>query len=77
MIEFSDSGAGIEPEDLLKVWEPFFTTKPEGKGTGLGLAICRRTVEEHRGAIDIESVPGTGTTVQIVLPATEGQPERA
>ena len=71
MIEFSDSGAGVEPEDLAKLWEPFFTTKPEGKGTGLGLPICRRTVEEHGGTIDIESLPGKGTTVRIILPATE------
>ena len=72
LIEFSDTGAGIEPADLQKLWEPFFTTKPEGKGTGLGLPICRRMVEEHRGTIDIESQPGKGTTVRIVLPAIEG-----
>jgi len=71
MIEFSDSGVGVAPENLTKLWEPFFTTKPEGKGTGLGLPICRRTVEEHRGTIDIESLPGKGTTVRIVLPATD------
>ena len=69
VIEFSDTGIGIEPEDLPKLWESFFTTKPEGKGTGLGLPICRRTVEEHRGTIDIESQPGKGTTVRIILPA--------
>jgi PAS domain S-box-containing protein len=72
LIEFSDSGIGIEPEDVPKLWEPFFTTKSEGKGTGLGLPICRRTVEEHRGTIDIESQPGKGTTVRIILPAIEG-----
>jgi PAS domain S-box-containing protein len=71
VIEFSDTGIGIQPEDLPKLWEPFFTTKPAGKGTGLGLGICRRTVEEHRGTIDIGSLPGKGTTVQIILPATE------
>jgi two-component system sensor kinase FixL len=71
VLEFSDSGVGVEPEDLPKLWEPFFTTKPEGKGTGLGLPICRRAVEEHRGTIDIESLPGKGTTVRIILPATE------
>jgi PAS domain S-box-containing protein len=71
VIEFSDTGVGIKPEDLPKLWEPFFTTKPEGKGTGLGLPICRRTVEEHRGTIDIESGPGKGTTVRIILPVTE------
>jgi signal transduction histidine kinase len=71
IVEFSDTGIGIQPEDMRKLWEPFFTTKPEGKGTGLGLPICRRTIEEHRGTIDIESPPGKGTTVRIILPATE------
>lgn len=70
VIEFSDTGIGIKPEDLPKLWEPFFTTKPEGKGTGLGLLICRRTVDEHHGTIDIESTLGRGTTVRIILPAT-------
>lgn len=71
VVEFSDNGTGVQTGDLPKLWEPFFTTKPEGKGTGLGLAICRRTVEEHRGTIEIESCPGRGTTVRIILPATE------
>jgi two-component system cell cycle sensor histidine kinase/response regulator CckA len=71
VIEFADTGTGIKPEDLLKVWEPFFTTKDEGKGTGLGLAICRRIVEEHKGTINIESEVGQGTTVRITLPASE------
>jgi PAS domain S-box-containing protein len=77
VIEFSDTGKGVLPEDLPKLWEPFFTTKPEGKGTGLGLPICRRTVEEHRGTIDIESLHGKGTTVRIILPATEGVLEKS
>lgn len=68
-IEFSDTGIGINPADQQKLWEPFFTTKPEGKGTGLGLPICRRIVEEYRGTIDIESERGKGTTVRIILPA--------
>ena len=71
IVEFSDTGIGILPDDMRKLWEPFFTTKPEGKGTGLGLPICRRTIEEHRGTIDIESPPGKGTTVRIILPVTE------
>jgi PAS domain S-box-containing protein len=70
VVEFADTGFGIQTGDLPKLWEPFFTTKPEGKGTGLGLAICRRTVEEHRGTIEIETGPGQGTTVRITLPAT-------
>jgi signal transduction histidine kinase len=70
VIEVVDAGEGIPPDNLHKVWEPFFTTKPEGRGTGLGLAICRRIVEEHGGTIEIESEPAKGTTVRIKLPAT-------
>jgi two-component system NtrC family sensor kinase len=69
-IEFVDTGEGIAAENLEKIWEPFFTTKPAGKGTGLGLAICRRIVEEPGGTIDIKSQAGGGTTVRMVFPAT-------
>jgi PAS domain S-box-containing protein len=71
VVEFSDTGIGVQTGDLQKLWEPFFTTKPEGKGTGLGLAICRRIVGEHRGTIEIETGPGKGATVRITLPVTE------
>lgn len=70
MVEFADSGEGIAVENLEKIWEPFFTTKPEGRGTGLGLAICRRIVEEHGGRIEIESEIGKGATVRLVFPTT-------
>ncbi|MHC4133732.1 MAG: sensor histidine kinase [Planctomycetota bacterium] len=66
-----DEGKGISPEHLEKIFEPFFTTKPRGQGTGLGLAICRRIVEEHRGTVEIESEPGSGTEVHVYLPAAE------
>jgi len=69
-IDFADTGEGIAPENLKKIWEPFFTTKAEGKGTGLGLAICRRIVEEHGGTIEIESKAGHGTTIHMLFPAT-------
>jgi signal transduction histidine kinase len=71
VIEVQDTGKGIAPEDLEKVMEPFYTTKPEGKGTGLGLAISRRIVEDHRGSFQITS-PGInqGTTVRIVVPGS-------
>ena len=69
-IEVIDTGAGISPEHLRSVMEPFFTTKPEGKGTGLGLAICRRIIEEHSGTIQIFSAGSNqGTTIQITLPS--------
>lgn len=70
VIEFVDTGAGIKPEHMPRLWESFFTTKPEGKGTGLGLPICRRIIEEHRGTIEIESEVGVGTTVRMTLPGT-------
>jgi PAS domain S-box-containing protein len=72
-IELIDSGPGIAPADLERIWEPFFTTKPEGKGTGLGLAISRRAIEANHGTIALVSQLARGTTVTIFLPATGGQ----
>jgi PAS domain S-box-containing protein len=69
-IELTDSGPGITPANLQKIWEPFFTTKPEGKGTGLGLGISRRVIESHHGTLSIESQLGKGTTVTVFLPVT-------
>jgi nitrogen fixation/metabolism regulation signal transduction histidine kinase len=63
----SDSGSGIAPEILARIFEPYFSTK--SGGTGLGLAIARRAVEEHGGTIDIRSGLGRGTVVTLVLPA--------
>jgi signal transduction histidine kinase len=68
-ISLSDSGVGISPEVLPKVFKPMFTTKPDGKGTGLGLAICREIVRAHGGEIHIQSEEGQGTTMRFPLPA--------
>lgn len=65
-IAFSDSGCGIPPESIEKIFEPFYTTKE--RGTGLGLAITRQIIEHHHGEIAIESTPGQGTTVRVTLP---------
>jgi PAS domain S-box-containing protein len=68
VIRVQDEGAGISPEDLARIREPFFTTKQESGGLGLGLSISARIVEEHHGAIRFTSQPGSGTTVEITLP---------
>jgi two-component system NtrC family sensor kinase len=68
-IEIADTGKGISQEHLAKIFDPFFTTKPVGQGTGLGLSIVLRIIKEHHGEIDVESVPGKGTTFVIKLPA--------
>jgi len=65
-IVIRDSGEGISEQDAGKIFEPFFTTRE--KGTGLGLAIVRRIVESYRGKIDVESVPGKGSTFLVRLP---------
>jgi two-component system sensor histidine kinase HydH len=65
-IRFCDSGEGIDTESLARIFEPFYTTKPDG--TGLGLAITKKIVEGHGGTLQVESVIGQGTTVLIRLP---------
>lgn len=67
-VDFIDDGEGIAEGDLNKIWQPFYTSKPEGKGTGLGLPICSRIIEEHGGEISLKSKLGKGTTVRVALP---------
>jgi len=72
-IQVMDTGPGISPKLLPKIFAPFFTTKSSGKkgearGTGLGLAICKEIVEHHQGRIDVTSEVGKGTTFSISLP---------
>lgn len=64
-----DTGTGIAPEHIERIFDPFFSTKGVGKGTGLGLAISRRIVEDHHGSIEVDSAVGRGTTFTIWLPA--------
>jgi signal transduction histidine kinase len=66
-----DNGCGIASEDMDRVFEPFFSTRPAGEGTGLGLALSRRIVIAHGGRMGIESEPGKGTTVTVRLPMHE------
>ena len=69
LIEVNDTGGGINDADLPRVMDPFFTTR--ALGTGLGLSICRQLTEVNGGAIDIASLPGSGTTVTLRLPLTQ------
>ncbi len=70
-VKFTDTGQGIPPENLEKLFEPGFTTKSPDKGTGLGLSICKKIMEEHHGDIEVESEVGKGTTFTIHLPFGE------
>ena len=68
VIAFSDTGAGISRQDIQKIFEPFYTTKPQGRGTGLGLSICYAIVAEHGGRIEVDSQLGRGSTFKVILP---------
>ena len=68
VIEFSDTGVGIARSDVQKIFEPFYTTKPQGRGTGLGLSICYAIVAEHGGRIEVDSQLGRGSTFRVLLP---------
>ncbi len=74
-IEVHDTGTGIAPEHLSRIFEPLFTTKPVGVGTGLGLSICQDIINTMGGHIQVESTLGKGTMFRLVLPAAEDEPE--
>jgi signal transduction histidine kinase len=68
LVEIADTGAGISPENLQRIFDPGFTTKGVRVGTGLGLATVRRIVEEHGGEVSVESEPGAGATFRVHIP---------
>jgi signal transduction histidine kinase len=68
VLTVQDTGAGIAPEHVQRIWDPFFTTKPMGQGTGLGLSITQRIVARHGGDIQLENAPGGGARFIVVLP---------
>ncbi|HSD50478.1 MAG TPA: ATP-binding protein [Candidatus Methylomirabilis sp.] len=72
VIEIADTSIGVSPENLPRVTEPLFTTRPLGTWTGLGLSNCRRIIEDHEGQVAISSEVGRGTTVRISLPVVSG-----
>ena len=72
LIRVTDTGMGIDPDQQDKIFEPFYSTKEPGKGTGLGLSIVRGIIKEQGGFIHLRSAPGTGTTLELWLPAHPG-----
>ena len=72
-IEVADTGIGIEPDNLQKIFDPFYTTKPVGQGTGLGLSLSYGIVKKHRGDISVRSEVGVGSTFRVELPVRQSK----
>ena len=77
VLTVGDTGCGMTDDVKARMFEPFFTTKPFGKGTGLGLATVYGIVQQTHGTIDVDTVPGRGTTFRISLPAVEAAGAKA
>ena len=77
VVEVTDTGCGMEPDVLLHIFEPFYTTKPRGVGTGLGLSIARKIVERHGGRLSATSDPGNGSSFRVMLPLETNQAQIA
>ncbi len=71
LLEVQDSGYGMEPEILERIFDPFFSTKPRGKGTGLGLSVVHGIVQELAGHIEVVSTPGKGSLFRVYIPALQ------
>ncbi len=72
----SDTGPGIDPEIIDRIFDPYFTTKEVGKGSGMGLTVAHGIVKNHNGVISVESEPGKGTVFEVLFPLTEAEAEQ-
>ncbi|UCG93986.1 MAG: two-component sensor histidine kinase, partial [Candidatus Aerophobus sp.] len=75
-VEIQDTGVGISSSDLPHIFEPFYTTKKDGKGVGLGLSVCYGIITGHNGQLDVKSALGKGSTFIIELPLLRVDSER-
>jgi signal transduction histidine kinase len=71
-LSVTDTGSGMSEETLAHIFEPFYTTKPQGKGTGLGLSTVYGIVSRAKGGIGVESAPGKGSTIRVYFPCAPG-----
>ncbi len=71
-VAITDSGRGIAPENLQRIFDRGFTTKPVPEGAGLGLAICQKIIQDHNGRLEVQSDVGRGSTFTITLPTASG-----
>lgn len=76
IVRITDTGVGIDADDLSKIYDPFFTTKAVGSGTGLGMAVSYGIVQEHSGTIDVRSKKGVGTTFELSFPESARKPQK-
>jgi signal transduction histidine kinase len=74
-VEIADTGCGIPPENLSKLFDPFFTAKPVGKGTGLGLSLSYGIINKHGGRIEVDSEIGKGSVFRVCLPISQPKPQ--
>jgi signal transduction histidine kinase len=75
VVEIADTGKGIEPDHLLRIFNPSFTTKGSGIGMGLCLSIAHQIVEQHRGKLDVDSTVGKGKVFKLSLPVMQPDKE--
>jgi signal transduction histidine kinase len=75
-VEIADTGTGIPPDKLSRVFDPYFTTKPPGKGTGLGLTVTKTIIDMHGGRLLLHNAEGGGTVATVIL-KTRGENEKS